>query len=216
VSEEEGVIQFSYSLTPGESGLAPTAFRTFAAWRSLLQDLRLLGQSEARYGGYGFGNMSQRTGAGSFVVTGSQTSGAPELLPEHLVRIDAADLEHFSVAASGTCPPSSESLTHAMLYAADPALQVVYHVHSPTLWRARDALGLPATVATVPYGTPAMADAVGKLLRAHPERPLLFVTAGHEDGVFCAGMTFDACGSVLIQTLAAARAISHGAHDECS
>lgn len=208
MTETEGVIQFAYALTPGDAGLAPAVFAELAAWRSVLRDLDLLGEHPARYGGHGYGNLSLRDPRGGFVITASQTSGRASLKAGDLVRVIRTEFDEFRVDAIGTKAPSSESLTHAMLYHADAETQVVLHVHSPMIWNRRSELALPATAADVPYGTAAMAGAVSALIAAHPQRPLLFVTAGHEDGVFVVGASIRECAALLVSRLAEARANS--------
>jgi len=207
VTEQEGVIQFSYALDAGDTAIDDAQFSRLAAWRSVLRDLQLLGEDPLRYGGFGYGNLSVRHPDGGFVITASQTSGLATLGRAQLVHITRADLADFRVQATGAMAPSSESLTHAMLYQADPRLNVVFHIHCPLIWRARDALGIPATAGDVPYGTPAMAQAVRSLLARESHRPLLFATAGHEDGVFAAGATCRECGTRLVSALADARAV---------
>ena len=49
-----------------------------------------------------------------------------------------------------------------------------------------------------------MADAVAALLRTHRRRPLVFVTLGHEDGVFACGGSAEATGGALVAALARA------------
>lgn len=212
MSGTEGVIQFDYSLAPGNPGLAASRFAELGAWRSVLRDLDLLGEHPDRYGGHGYGNLSCRDSQSGFVITASQTSGREQLRQSELVRVTGVDADGFSVDAVGARPPSSESLTHAMLYRADESVQVVFHVHSPLIWNHREALALPVTPAEVPYGTPAMATAVAQLMSAVAQRPLLFATAGHEDGVFAAGASAGDCGTALVACLARARAIAttHG------
>jgi hypothetical protein len=213
VSEQEGTIQFAYELQPAEAPpLAAEAFAELSAWRSILHDLDLLGQHPGRYGGFAYGNLSVREPAqGSasleFIITASQTSGETSLISEHLVRITHCNLERFWVDAQGSEPPSSESLTHAMVYAADAKLKCVFHVHSPVLWRHRATLGLPETPADVPYGSPGMISAVSELMQQYPSRPLTFATAGHEDGIFACGHNLRDCGGLLVSYLAKARTL---------
>ncbi|MEM9313110.1 MAG: class II aldolase/adducin family protein [Pseudomonadota bacterium] len=207
MTEEEGVIQFAYTLEPGAATIATPLLAELRAWRSVLRDLELLGEDPQRYGGFGYGNLSLRCSRSDFVITASQSSGETTLEARDIVQICDVDLATFHVKARGARPPSSESLTHAMLYAADDAVHVVFHVHSPEIWNARNTLDLPATAADVPYGTPAMAEAVKALMDRQSRRPLLFVTAGHEDGVFAAGATLHECGAQLVSCLARARAL---------
>ena len=67
----------------------------------------------------------------------------------------------------------------------------------------------PETPADVPYGSPAMIQAVSELMQNHQSRPLTFATAGHEDGIFACGHTLRDCGGLLISYLAKARAIEY-------
>ena len=201
MAEQEGTIQFAYNLEPLDGPLPE--FRELHAWRKILFDLGLVGQQSDRYQGYGFGNMSVRHEDG-FAITASQTSGLETLEAEHLVNIAACNLDRFWVEARGSEPPSSETVTHAMIYAADKRTNWVFHVHSPDLWQRRESLGLPSTGPDVPYGSQAMVSAVAELLATHQSRPLLFATEGHEDGIFCLAGSARDCGGLLVTYFAKA------------
>jgi hypothetical protein len=208
-AEPEGVIRFAYTLEPPTAPpLDAERFAALQGWRTVLRRLGLLGQDRKRYGGLGFGNLSVRVPGrpDQFVITASQTGGVPVLDDEHLVRIVRASAERFWADAEGHQPPSSESLTHAMIYAADPHTDWVFHVHSPEIWARAEALGLPATAADVAYGTPAMVTAVAALLDEQAGRPCVFVTGGHEDGVFACAGSAEAAGTALLAVLARALA----------
>ena len=109
--------------------------------------------------------------------------------------------------AQGSEPPSSESLTHAMIYAADPRVRCVFHIHNALIWQNRSALKLPQTAVDVGYGSPDMVRAVSSLMEENQSRPLVFATAGHEDGVFACGHSPRDCGTLLVSYLAKARAL---------
>lgn len=202
----EGTIQFRFELTPATPADEPNAeqFAQFVSWRRILKRLKLVGRDARRYDGYGYGNMSMRDPEqpARFFVSASQTSGAASITPHDVVRIDRWDTSRFEVAATGHAPPSSESITHGMVYAADPAIRWVMHAHSSDIWRMADALGLPTTAADVPYGSPAMAAAVTELMQRHGERPLVFATLGHTDGIFACGGDAASVGTAMINTLA--------------
>jgi L-ribulose-5-phosphate 4-epimerase len=203
--ETEGTIRFAYGLEPPEGPVTDAAtLQNLRGWRAVFRRLSLLGQDAERYGGLGFGNLSARdTRAGeAFVITASQTSGAPDLTEEDLVRITHSDPGRFWVDAIGHQPPSSETLTHAMVYQADSTIGWVFHVHSPDIWQRAGELALPATAGDVPYGSPAMAAAVAELLAEHADRPITFVTLGHEDGVFACARSADGAAGALLCTLA--------------
>ena len=99
--------------------------------------------------------------------------------------------------------PSSESLTHGAVYALDATIACVLHVHSPDIWQARGALGLPCTAADVPYGTPAMAAAVAALYANTGLRcGRVFAMDGLEDGVVAFGEDPAHAGQALLNVLA--------------
>lgn len=206
----EGTIQFAYDLiAPEEPAMEAEGFAELAGWRKMLRRLDLLGQDPQRYGGFGFGNLSRRDPdrADQIAITASQSSGEATLAEDDLVRITGANLGRFWVDAIGHKPPSSETLTHAMVYAADQRLRWVFHVHSPDLWHAAEALNIPATAQDVPYGSAAMVKAVADLLAQNHSRPLVFATLGHEDGIFACGMTARDTGGLLLSYLARAFAL---------
>ena len=201
--EVEGVIRFSYALKEPSAPIPAALAQPLLAWRARLRRLGLLGQRPDRYGGFGYGNLSRRVpgGEGAFLITASQTSGAAQAGLDDLVRVNRCDLQRFHADAEGVKPPSSESLTHAMIYAADRCVNWVLHSHSPEIWRNAAALGLPIIAAEVEYGSPSMAQAVAVLLRSASERPLVFVTLGHQDGVFACGAVAEHTGRALLDCL---------------
>ncbi len=209
VQGEEGVIRFAYDLAPPEGAILDAElFAQLRAWRTILTRLDLMGQTPARYQGFGFGNLSVRDPErpGEFVITASQTGGVQHLTQEDLTRVLSCNLERFWVDAMGAQPPSSETLTHAMIYAADARIAWVFHCHSPAIWSRADALALPATPEEVGYGSPEMAAATAKLLAGYHSRPLVFVTRGHTDGLFSCGPTARDAGGLVVSYLARALA----------
>jgi ribulose-5-phosphate 4-epimerase/fuculose-1-phosphate aldolase len=207
MATSEGIIQFAFDLKPaGAHGPDRRQLAALAAWHGLLRQLQLIGQAPDRYGGYAYGNLSAREvqGTTSFLITASQASAEPELTSDLVVRIDSYNLDRFWVEAEGAQPPSSETPTHAMIYAADPRIQWVMHVHSPEIWQRHEALRLPATPESATYGSRAMVGAVSALLDKYLSRPLVFVSLGHEDGVFACGHNARDCGGLLVSYLARA------------
>lgn len=207
----EGTIQFGFSLEDpsAETAITSGAIADLLAWRDILRRLELLGMDPARYDGYGYGNVSLRSDPAAddgFIISASQTSGEEQVGPADFVRITSWNGERFWVDAIGDSPPSSESLTHGMIYDADRYARCVLHVHSPEIWQRADKL--PSTPAEVPYGSPAMAASVRALLAEHVSRPLIFTTRGHEDGVFAFGATVRDAGVLLLSEYA--RAIRPG------
>jgi ribulose-5-phosphate 4-epimerase/fuculose-1-phosphate aldolase len=209
VAEQEGVINFAYDLQPPDAAIAQDELSSpLGSWRSIFKRLGIIGQDAARYGGFGFGNLSGRDPdkPGEFVISASQTGLLTSLQDKHLVRITGYNLDRFWVDAMGRRPPSSETLTHAMIYAADPRIGWVFHCHCPEIWRQAATLAIPCTDADVAYGSQEMVGAVAELLDKHQSRPLLFATLGHEDGVFSCGPTARDAGGLLVSYLAKALA----------
>ena len=160
--QEEGAIKFDLQYTESE----PVAGATIAelnTWRRILWQLELIGQHPDRYDGYGYGNLSQRIGrpdapAGkrSFAISGTQTGSLQELDASHYSIVTAYDPAGNRVVAEGPLKPSSESLTHGVIYDLDTSIQTVLHVHSAVIWQHAAALQLAMTDADAAYGTPAM------------------------------------------------------------
>lgn len=203
----EGAIRFAYDLKPATSQVAgDDVLQQIRAWREILVRLGGVGQTPERYHGLGFGNLSARDPQQpeEFVITASQTGGVRHLTDEDLTRVVGCNLDRFWVDAEGQQPPSSETLTHAMIYAADSRIEWVFHCHSPELWQAAVPLALPTTARDVDYGSPEMVLAVAELMASHHSRPLVFATLGHEDGIFSCGATARDTGGLLVSYLARA------------
>lgn len=212
-TQDEGVTKFDLAFTL-TAPLPETFLRELNAWRRLLWRNRLIGQDPARYGGVGFGNVSRRLPAASrrrglqFAISGTQTGTFAELDAKHYAIVTACDPAHNRVEAEGPIAPSSESLTHGMLYRIDASIEFIFHVHSPDIWNVRESLKLPTTATDVPYGTPAMAAEMRRLKRDDAlMRRRIVAMGGHQDGVISFGRTADQAGVVLIRTLARALSI---------
>lgn len=213
MTEREGVTRYRLEYSP--SAPLPRAWLAeLEAWRTILWRLGLIGLDPARYEGVGYGNVSQRLppfdappGARRFAISGTQTGGQAALGPEQYAIVAAYSPHDNRVTAEGPVAPSSEALTHGMLYDLDARLRFVFHVHAPEIWRSAARLRLPVTDPAAGYGTPAMAEAVRALfVRGALASPGVFVMGGHEDGVIACAERADAAGDVLIETVARALA----------
>jgi len=180
LEELDGVIkyQLDYILTPS---INHALLSELNAWRSLLYRLGLIGLDSERYGGLAYGNISLRQNQSAFLISGTQTGSFPALGAEHYCLVKDYDLAKNLLIAEGPIKPSSEALTHAAVYQADPQVNCVLHVHSPELWNRAEHLAIPMTRTSVSYGTPAMAEQVQQLL--HVSRSPLIAMGGHRDGL---------------------------------
>lgn len=201
--ETEGVIKFN--LTFRTEKLAGVDIGELSAWRTVLKDLGLLGQTPGRYDGYGFGNISQRC-AGGFVISGTQTGELDAVTLDDYAVCETWDLQRNAVDAKGAVKPSSESLSHASIYDIHESVTCALHAHSPDIWRNSVELGIAVTEESVAYGTPEMAKEVRRLLM-DMDSPGIFSMGGHEDGVFTFGRSLAEAGQLMVHELVRARAL---------
>ncbi|KIH77427.1 Ribulose-5-phosphate 4-epimerase/Fuculose-1-phosphate aldolase [Geoalkalibacter ferrihydriticus] len=212
--EHEGVVKFHCRYRAG-APLDSGFLAEINAWRKILFQLELIGSVPDRYAGLGFGNISQRLpplpdgSAGGFVISGTQTGGIRDLEPGHYAIVRHCDPQRNLVEAQGPIRPSSESLTHGIVYALDPRVNCVLHAHSPHIWRLAKQLDLPLTREDVPYGTPAMADEVRRVCMEEELCPLaVLAMGGHEDGILAFGPDSGSAGTALIAYLAQAYSLA--------
>lgn len=165
-------------------------------WRDRLYGKGLIGAYDD---GIGYGNISTRNRlAGEFLITGTGTGSLPMLFPEHFVRVVDYNIPGNRVVCAGTIHASSESMTHAAVYACDPGIGAVVHVHAADHWRR--LLGtIPTTSAAAAYGTPDMAAEILRLYRAtdFPSRGVMAM-AGHEEGLLSFGADLEEAGARLL------------------
>lgn len=176
-------------------GPAPKEIDELVAVRNQLRGLGLIGIYQPSQIGYG--NISIRRGLG-FVISGSATGGVCEATAEHFCSVEDWNVHENSVVCSGPVTASSESLTHAMLYACDPAIGAVVHVHHLQFWEHLLS-NAPASAPGVAYGTPEMALEMAHLMAetALPQRRILAMT-GHPEGVISIGPTLAAATATLL------------------
>ena len=203
-THDEGVIK--YTLDFSHAAPVPASdISGLSELRQKLWRLGLIGQSECRYGGIGYGNISRRQAVGSnnFLVSGTQTGAIEWLGPQHYSLVTGFDINANRLSATGPVEPSSEAMTHGVLYELDPHINVIVHVHAPAIWHHALIAGWPVTRAGVSYGTPAMAAEVARLFTS-TTAPVcrLFVMGGHQDGVFVFADTLQRAETTILQTYA--------------
>ena len=214
--EEEGVIKFDLRYTAGPA-VPEDAIAELNKWRNVLWEHALIGQDPARYGGYGFGNISQRIGIRdaaisrrAFAISGTQTGHLKQLDSQHYVRVTAYNADSNQVVADGPVRPSSESMTHGVIYDLDNKLNAVLHVHSPGIWKTVSTQGIPITRASVEYGTAEMSREVARLFSETDVGVQgIFSMGGHEDGIVAFGTSTDEAGNRLLAALACSIKLQH-------
>jgi ribulose-5-phosphate 4-epimerase/fuculose-1-phosphate aldolase len=200
MGEREGVIKYTLDFVRAKldsqnlpayltDELISQAMHRLNEARKLCLDSEIIGQNPARYHGLGFGNISIRLQGETFLVSGSQTGHLSLLNASDCAWVRSIQPESNRLVAQGETKPSSESLTHGVIYQVLPWVNGVVHGHCSEIWSNSDTLGLPAIKSDVPYGTPEMALAVFDLCHHNFKMPtagsnaFVFVMKGHEDGV---------------------------------
>lgn len=206
MSTPEGVIKFQ--LDHVNDDLLNIEVTEIDAWRFLFRQVGIIGQDDDRYDGYGFGNLSQRTSSG-FLISGTQTGYIATTKLKHYAEVTDWNSKMNAIASRGLVKPSSESLTHAVIYEVQNDVTCVFHVHSPDIWKAAAQLKIPITDPDIPYGTPGMAVAVQRCV-SDSELPGILSMGGHKDGVISYGRTASETGLLLIQCLVDAKRARSG------
>lgn len=194
--DEKGYIQFHCDWESAPPFAGP-AVEPLVAWRDRMYRLGLIGLYPD---GIGYGNISARLPVG-FLISGTATGGLTALGAEHFAEVTAYDFATNRLRCRGAVRASSESLSHAAVYASDPTANVVIHVHHLGMWeRFRDHI--PTTDSRAEAGTPEMAWAIEELLRRPGVREGgLFVMGGHREGLMAFGRAADEAGRHILEAL---------------
>lgn len=189
----EGVVKYDFTYNRSRA-LRRGLITPIESCRARLYAMGLIGAYE---NGIGYGNISQRVEAESFVITGTQTGDLPRLTPKHYALVESCDDRNFCLHASGAAKPSSEALTHGTVYNLSDEINAVIHIHSMPLWKFM-LEGDYLCTADVEYGTIEMIEEVIRIYS--PIDPLsnpIFAMAGHEEGILCFGRDMDEAERVL-------------------
>ena len=157
--------------------------------------LRRMGLVGASSDGIGFGNLSVRIKGDEFLISGTATGAAPTLGPEGYCLITSFDVDKNCVVSTGPVKPSSETMTHGVIYRDCPGAHCVIHIHSRAIFDGMLRDTYPATPETAAYGTPDIARAIGELAKETNEGQI--VLAGHEEGVIVYASTVEKALSLI-------------------
>jgi len=149
--------------------------------RTKLRELGLMGMTS---NGIGFGNLSLRVEGNKFLISGTATGASSVLGPDGYCLITSFDVDRNRVVSTGPVKPSSETMTHGVIYRSCPNANCVIHIHSRQIFDGMIRDSYPATHETAAYGTPEIALAIGKLVGHDSEKNEgSIVLAGHDEGV---------------------------------
>lgn len=182
---DEGYIKYQSHWLPG-SAPDVAAARLLEKWRRPLFTAGLVGHYDEL--NIGFGNLSTRSGGpGQFLITGTQTGHIVRTTAEHYSLVTGFDIGRNEVSCTGPAQASSEAMTHAAIYALDPSIDAIVHVHSKPLWDQYLNV-LPTTDNIIAYGTPEMAAEFGRLYRESAfGSDGVAVMGGHDEGLISVG-----------------------------
>jgi ribulose-5-phosphate 4-epimerase/fuculose-1-phosphate aldolase len=166
--------------------LPKKAIEDLNAWRNRLYEQGLIGYYPEH--GVGFGNVSIREGDSErFIISGTQTGHIAHTDERYYARVTACDIKANHVVCEGPVQASSEALTHAAIYALDPGIRAVVHVHDADLWQALIDR-IPTTSREITYGTPEMAREFQRLYADTDFRVQgIAVMGGHDEGLVSFG-----------------------------
>jgi ribulose-5-phosphate 4-epimerase/fuculose-1-phosphate aldolase len=186
--DEKGYIQFQCEWRDAPPPVVPSEL---IAWRNRLHALGFIGVYPD---GIGFGNISIRE---PFLISGTATGHLAELTAEHFSEVISFDIAANTLTCRGRVKASSESLSHAAVYRADPEVRAVIHVHHLAAWESLRGR-VPTTDPVAEAGTPQMADAIAELF---PLPGGFFVMGGHREGLVACGSTLDEAGERLLNAI---------------
>jgi ribulose-5-phosphate 4-epimerase/fuculose-1-phosphate aldolase len=138
-------------------------------------------------------------GGNQFIITASATGEIPELEPEHYVKVISFNIDDNAVQCTGPLKASSESLTHAAIYLADPGANAVVHVHNLDLWN--DLIyNVPTTNPSMDYGSMGLAKDIFRLFSdSNVFEKRIIIMAGDRAGILTFGHDMDEAVNILMQ-----------------
>jgi ribulose-5-phosphate 4-epimerase/fuculose-1-phosphate aldolase len=195
----DGVVKFNCHWNQCGPVISDEQYEIINYWREVLYNMDLIGAYE---NGVAFGNISMRiSGGNQFIITGSSTGEIPELEPGHYVRVTSFNIHDNAVQCIGPLKASSESLTHAAIYSADPGVNAVIHAHSIELWNEL-IYKVPTSNPGMDYGTAVLAEDILRLFAdSDVIEKRIIVMAGDRAGILTFGNDMDEAVNILMQYL---------------
>lgn len=193
----EGSIRFNCLWEEEEIHFPEDTYGQLEDCRSTLYDLGLIGTYPD---GIGYGNLSIRIPGGDFFyISGSGTGAKRRLEASDYSKVTSFDIPSNRLSCRGLTKASSESMTHAALYQALPLAHAVVHIHCLWLWE-KLLYNYPATSARIEYGTPEMAEAVGRLaIEMMDNKEQIIVMGGHKEGILAFGSNLKEVTQILVK-----------------
>jgi hypothetical protein len=181
MSHDEGYIKFECFWEKADWDPA-IEFNELIAFRNEMHKHKLIGIFPD---GIGYGNISQRISAKTFIISGSATGGVSNADKEQFSKVKKFLIDKNQIHCRGPVKASSESLSHAAIYSSCAEVNFVLHVHNYEVWKKEKGI-LPSTDQSAAYGTPEMANSILNLLSNSPKAGIIIMT-GHEEGILIFG-----------------------------
>ncbi len=192
-----GAVKFNCHWNQSGPVITDEQFEIINNWREVLYNMDLIGAYE---NGVAFGNLSIRIPGGhQFYITGSSTGEITELEPGHYVKVISFNIDDNAVQCIGPLKASSESLTHAAIYLADPGANAVIHVHDLELWQQL-INKVPTTNPAMEYGTSGLAQDILRLFNdSDVIANRIIIMSGDRAGILTFGNDIDEAVNILMQ-----------------
>ena len=198
---DDGVVKYSLEFESSKA-LAKKSCIKIEKMREKLYSLGLIGAYD---NGIGYGNISTRyKSSNMFLITATQTGELKNLKPKHYSLVQDVNFDTFKTYAKGASKPSSESITHAAIYALDEQINAVIHVHNEKLWdhMLANTNGNYLSTNDTPYGTPEMVEDINEMYKnIDALSNNAFVMKGHFEGVVTFGRSLKEAEKVLFEII---------------
>lgn len=200
---DDGIIKYDRSNFTQCGPIVLVEYSELEDWRKKLYERELIGEYKEERVGYG--NLScvndyrtyHATTNPQFLITGTQTGRYKNLDGRFYTRVLDYDVSNLKIKVMGPIEASSEALTHAAIYSANPKISAVFHIHSKAIWEGMKKDQSLHTASDIPYGTVEMATATQECVRG--KNAGAFCMHGHEDGVVSFGRSMDEAGSLILE-----------------
>jgi L-ribulose-5-phosphate 4-epimerase len=177
----EGYIKFSCVKIRDTLENFPLQFEEFNQFRAYCCGLALIGMFE---NGIGYGNISVRINDTSrFIISGSKTGGKTALTKDDYCEIVSFNSEKNEVNYNGKIEPSSETMSHGSVYAANRSIKTIVHVHHAKIFNYLKENNFHSTSKDALFGTVQLAHEIEELIKHSAERSGIFYMEGHAEGV---------------------------------
>lgn len=192
----EGVIKFKFKCQDINFLIPENDFNIINPIRQLLKEKNYLGQYPD---GISYGNVSMRNNnTDEFYITASDTGKLVNTQQSQYVKITSCDLKNNLCYYMGSALPSSETLSHFIIYTYCPEAKAVIHIHDKKLWEKLKNK-VPTSHPDVEYGTIKMVNEIIYLLQnTSLKHEKVLVMGGHEDGLISFGATIEEAFNLLI------------------